>query len=142
MTLKQQDPPSFDRDGYPTDETLERIEKWDAWDSGGLIEFIEQAWHSFGDVRRNGTIVELVTGGWSGNESLISAFRTNSVAWAVCWEMSQRGGLHRFEIPEKYISTAISKSHLFVWQGHLCEPCREAFWKAWVRFNDQQQEKP
>jgi len=84
---------------YPTDETLVQIEKWDACDPEGLIEFIAEAWHSAGIVRRSGYVMEFITGGWSGNESLIAAYKSNSFAWSLCWVMSQRGGLHRFEIP-------------------------------------------
>ena len=94
--------PTFDSDGYPTDETCVAIESWEPSDPVGLFRFIESAWNGTGTVRRDGWNVELVTGGWSGNEDLVRAFKTNEVAWSLCWESSHRGGLHRFEIPENF----------------------------------------
>lgn len=90
---------------YPSDSDLERIEKWDCKsfaDLAPLIEFVYDRWNEhYGDAKREGRILTLVTGGWSGNESIVGAMRANYVFWSVCWVSSERGGKYVFELPEK-----------------------------------------
>jgi len=94
--------PTFDADGYPTDETLDAITSWDAaHDSRGLVEFVAEAWHWPDYFIIDGFHVEAHTGGWSGNESLISALQDNTVFWLFCWSESRRGGHFVFELPDK-----------------------------------------
>lgn len=104
--------PTFDRDGYPTDETLDAITKWPTSDLTGLFEFLTAAWSPNGRISNeldeherevanlpgDNTIVRLVTGGWSGNESLLAALEQNTVAYWMTWRLSARGGLHIFEV--------------------------------------------
>ena len=100
--------PEFDEDGYPTEETLEKIKKWEYSDGWlELMQFVGKAWHwpeyctatdalNYWDkpVLR----YRLVTGGWSGNESIITALEGNFIFWNMCWQESHRGGKHIFEI--------------------------------------------
>lgn len=90
--------PQFDRDGYPTDATLDKIENWNG-DIYELFEFVEKCWMYPDRFRIAGRDVECSTGGWSGNESIISALQKNYVVWGTCWMSSHRGGLHRFILP-------------------------------------------
>ena len=79
--------PTFDRDGYPSDETLDRIERWPvAQQLDGVrkcLDFVVEAWDTrYGSVHRtlidieqaflaptaNETFIRFATGGWSGNE--------------------------------------------------------------------------
>ena len=73
--------PAFDRDGYPTEWTLEAIESWPAvprHDWYKLLNFMQAAWRdSYGRVTHGGRSWEFITGGWSGNESIIAALRQN-----------------------------------------------------------------
>lgn len=92
--------PTFDRDGYPTEETLEAIRQWSYCDMSGLMEFVREAWEYSDYVTREGRKLELHTGGWSGNESLITALQDNALFWATCWEKSERGGHFWFSLPE------------------------------------------
>jgi len=86
--------PTFDRDGYPTDETLDAITNWPASDPEGWIEFVRQTWnHNYGSVNELEIMAKLVTGGWSGNECIISAMKGNYILWSLLWESSHRGGL-------------------------------------------------
>ena len=93
--------PTFDRDGYPTLSTLRTIEKWD-WRKYGwlaLVDYIEEAWHPCGFVKRGRKYLTLVTGGWSGNESIVRVLNASFCA-AVFWEASYRGGKHQYDIAE------------------------------------------
>ncbi len=96
------DEPTFDRHGYPTEETVDIIKNWNSCDPVGLFKFLKAAWHYTGCIREpEANVIELVTGGQGGNEDLIEAFESN-VVWSLCWQMSQVGGLYRFEIPENF----------------------------------------
>lgn len=89
----------LDSDGYPTQEALVKIESWAFDDPWGLIKFMEAIWH-FPEhgVRRRGNKVELHTGGWSGNEELITSL-TTTMFWMMYWQCSRRGGYYYFELP-------------------------------------------
>lgn len=97
--------PTFDRDGYPTDETLEYIEKWDDYNNiTEMMDFIRQCW-SYPDrfveyPREKHTTYYLSTGGWSGNESVIDAMQKNFLIW-YHWVQSKRGGHYWFRISNK-----------------------------------------
>ena len=98
---------------YPTDEQLDRIRHWQQ----GIRELIEYLWSiwwmpdwgfkskwgysSF--PRRRVLKLELHTGGWSGNESIIEALQENkqgNIFWFMYWERSTKGGHYWFEIPK------------------------------------------
>lgn len=91
---ENQPQPEFDRDGYPTDKTLKAIEEWPINDALGWLKYIEAAWdHHYGSMWVDGRQLKMATGGWSANESVISAMRRNFVLWNLFWESSHRGGL-------------------------------------------------
>lgn len=93
-------------DAYPTDGDLAALAAF----TGTPREFAEHliaAWseygtarieHGFGAGGEDVVRVTLVTGGWSGNEEILSvAHRTTF--WTLFWDSSNRGGRHCFEIP-------------------------------------------
>ena len=115
--------PTFDRDGYPTDETLTLIEQWPIFPASNVqagedkrhrgsracLDFVVEAWDThYGSVSRTLSTAELslvkaqrgeqfirfATGGWSVNESLISALNRNTVVHGATWRLTVRGGLH------------------------------------------------
>ena len=95
--------PTFDSDGYPTEETLEAIKSWkiDSNKSiGNLLEFVGEAWTYTFPVETGGESrdawLRVATGGWSGNEDLIEALQSNYLFWGICWLESRRGGSHKF----------------------------------------------
>jgi len=102
----------MDRNGYPDDNELDKIAKWDPMDWRGLFDFMNSIWHmpDWGWTERQptkeelkdddnlGLVFEISTGGWSGNESIIYAFEQNFIAWSFYWESSRRGGHYVFQI--------------------------------------------
>jgi len=103
---------NLDSEGYPTDEFLERIGKLevipDIWQ---FIEEIRDAWwcndwgfkltkpyRIKGIYDRKYRTLELHTGGWSGNESIIYALKS-SMLWIMYWQKTYRGGHYYFRIP-------------------------------------------
>ena len=91
--------PIFNKDGYPTEETLSEIQNWEAFkEAGSLVEFLKEAWHWEHYFKFDGKMLELRTGGWSGNESIIAALRDNQMFWLLYWMRSERGGHYWFEI--------------------------------------------
>lgn len=115
MRTERETTPTFDNDGYPTGDTLARIEDWPYVDIAGCLDFVQAAWSDYGSVahevsaheagvlRANPTdkYLRLATGGWSGNEELIAALRTNTLIHQLAWRLSARGGLHIYEYPER-----------------------------------------
>lgn len=102
----------MDSDGYPDEEELERIAKWPVWDVEGLIDELKELWWHPELVRRSGPNnehLELVTGGWSGNEDLIRALNSNIVFYNVCWELSRRGGYHLYDLSRLILATTALK---------------------------------
>ena len=106
------DSQSIDGHGYPTDKALERIRKATLKD---IVPAITDAWNTdyghasttltpaeyeiiFGDISHK--YLRLVTGGWSGNEEIITAYEKNFVASSLTWRLSASGGLHILRIPE------------------------------------------
>jgi len=89
--------PEFYSDQSPTKETLEAIKEWKP-PFDGLEEFLTEAFRGYGRVWRQGGFLKIATGGWSGNEEMISALQDNAVFWALYWESSHRGGLFQFKI--------------------------------------------
>lgn len=93
-------PTLFDGDGYPTAAALRRLSKWPAEDLRGALEYAAGLWHWPNYVRRRGRRYTFITGGWSGNESVMAALERNLFLYAVCWEASFRGGKHIYELPK------------------------------------------
>mgnify|MGYP001577565522 CR=1 FL=1 len=94
---------------YPTDEQLDRITKWtfDAPDSFtqfmAYVKSVGNYWPSemFGWTETPETrTYHVSTGGWSGNESILSAMQDNLTFWMVCWQQHQRGGHYIFMLPD------------------------------------------
>lgn len=102
-------PPGLDPvcgdNGYPTEIELQRIEHWfddkpTDWNESliGLITYVRErwnyrdwGWHEADD--KDGTrFYSISTGGWSGNESLMSAMEKNWVFWALMFDSHRAGG--------------------------------------------------
>jgi hypothetical protein len=107
--------PTFDRDGYPTDETLKTIEEWPYTDDFRfLMEYVRAAWSDYGwfeqrapevaaamkdeDEANDGHWWCYATGGWSGNEDIIAALERNAVFHFWAWYCSVRGGYGEYHV--------------------------------------------
>lgn len=109
MTQKDKLPDILSVDGYPTDEWLEFIKQYRPDESMPIMDFVEtlrDTWEyreshfkldePVGDKRN----LVLITGGWSGNEDIVSAVLSN--LWLkeiyMKYMMWQRGGAYYFEV--------------------------------------------
>lgn len=101
--------PTFDADGYPTEETLTAIEKWPVVRHQAelidLMDFVHRAWR-YDDAWEEEDIEEyreytISTYGWSGNESLISALEANMMFSIIAPWSWRRGGHYVYRIPLK-----------------------------------------
>jgi hypothetical protein len=101
---------------YPEDEDLKRVAEHKCeWLNDGkhpvfspwfaLIKSMwwmpDWGWHEFdgfddGDPVR---VLNISTGGWSGNESLIGAMRQNFIGWSMTFYSIRRGGHYEFRFP-------------------------------------------
>lgn len=95
----------MDKDGYPDESELIQIRQWPMMDYLGLMDFVKSLWWApdWGWIRTQvygDSVFDISTGGWSGNESLISALQDNQTFWNTCWLSSRRGGHYQFSVPE------------------------------------------
>jgi hypothetical protein len=105
-----------DQDGYPTQEALDYLQNWwlgyhgEVWLQGefselnknnitSLLKYMKRLWH-FDDwgfiVNEAEKKLELHTGGWSGNEEVLSYFKNTAFA-QFYWKMSKAGGHYYYE---------------------------------------------
>jgi hypothetical protein len=106
---------ALDADGYPTEETLKRLAGFEITQSAEALDYLAGTWNQFyGSLRvelmdsekadvnaeDDERYLRLATGGWSGNEELLSAFR-GSLGWHLTWVLSARGGLYIFRYPPR-----------------------------------------
>jgi len=100
----------LDADGYPTLNALMLIETWHWSDPKGWFEFIKSIWwmpdvvffiEEYDDIRDSKVYrYNISTGGWSGNESIITAMEQTDMLWGLNWVQSRRGGHYIFELKE------------------------------------------
>ena len=92
-------------DGYPDENELNTICNWvikSKKDCKALLDYIYDLWKyadcGYWSVNDDKDMYSISTGGWSGNESLISAMMGNHVFWMLCWYSSRRGGHYEFNV--------------------------------------------
>ena len=107
-------PQLLDADGYPLATTLFALQAWTLEDTiNSCLNYLEIAWSqsAYGTVSRptaeelivlraksDALYLHLATGGWSGNEALLDAFRNNeNYLWTATWRLSTHGGVHIFQ---------------------------------------------
>jgi hypothetical protein len=96
-----------DEHGYPTDEALDFLRTFTG-SAHQLVEHLDEAMRGYGGVKVERTTddfdrpirqVYMATGGWSGNEEIVSHLM-RSFFWFAYWESSKRGGAFTFHVPE------------------------------------------
>lgn len=92
----------IDEDGYPTDEALDRISAFTgtAEEMAAYVQSLmyngQAAVEDFVDVIGHpGKRLSLITGGWSGCESVVGALH-GTMFHIMGWESSFRGGRHTY----------------------------------------------
>ncbi len=105
----------LDEHGYPDDASLEAIKNWDhVWkedgmtlDLEGLLSLVRDnlkyadgpGWSSYD---RQGNLLAIHTGGWSGNEDTIDALMSNWMFRSLCWRQTHRGGHYYFYLANDF----------------------------------------
>lgn len=97
----------LDEDGYPSNETLYKIETWEFSNTQEIIELFEfiksiwrySIWQEYKDETENIMLYKISTAGWSGNEDIIMSISNNFKLWPIVWYSSKRGGHYKFKVP-------------------------------------------
>lgn len=94
-------------EGYPEQKELQKIKDWDVYDFINLIDFVRDLWNYNKHIKcywhnKNKTgytmRLELLTCGWSGNESIVDSLLENNVFKMLWYAEWHRGGKYVFEI--------------------------------------------
>src|SRR3990172_6948334 len=94
---------------YHTEKELKEIQNWNVKDAHNLIDRLRDMWEyknyfieSWGldhiHKERPVLMLELHTGGWSGNEDVIEALQKNKIFWMMWWWKEERGGHYYFDV--------------------------------------------
>jgi hypothetical protein len=94
---------------YHTEKELKEIQNWDVKDAHNLIERLRDMWEyksyfienwGFDHINKERPVLllELHTGGWSGNEDIVEALQKHKLFWMMWWWKTERGGHYYFEI--------------------------------------------
>jgi hypothetical protein len=97
----------YDGGGYPTDAAIERLQSFEGA-AGEMVDYVRSLMRNGGtkledfqdDFDRRQKRLTLVTCGWSGCESVISAL-DETMFHFMFWESSFRGGLHTYTLSPK-----------------------------------------
>jgi hypothetical protein len=94
---------------YHTEKELKEIQNWDIKDAHNLVKRLRDMWEyknyfieNWGldriHKKKPVLLLELHTGGWSGNEDIIEALQRHKLFWLMWWCKEERGGHYYFEI--------------------------------------------
>ena len=95
LTKWEDDEPDYlDENGYPEEHWLYQLSE--KKDPESFLRLATLLWNKgFGKVvgAPSVSLIEFITGGWSGNEEVITAMKQNPL-WHLLWDSSYRGGKH------------------------------------------------
>lgn len=103
----------IDEDGYPTDEALDYLQNFHG-SASEMVDFVRSLMHNgaskvedfVDDFGREEQRLTLVTGGWSGCESVIGALQ-GTMFHFLLWESSHRGGKHTFTFSPQQLAMVL-----------------------------------
>jgi len=100
--------PTFTEQGYPSKQTLETIAHWYTTEVGTheLLEYIRKAWKYPELVTEQDGLWMFSTGGWSGNEDLLSAIP----CWGLVHPIATFAGGHYVIVTTKTASEKFEKA--------------------------------
>jgi hypothetical protein len=112
----------FDENGYPSDEALEFLRNFEG-SPKEYVGLVDSLWDdAYGDCRiedcrdvinNPAKRLTLVTGGWSGCESVVGEVMDRTMFHLMFWESSFRGGRHTFVIPDsQWDSSVMAWGHI------------------------------
>lgn len=87
------------------DWICQRIESWPYSDYPGFLKFVKRHYdHNYGRIRKHEEhgIIEFVTGGWSDNESILSAMHKNYLLNRF-WLASFGGGREDWQLEQNVV---------------------------------------
>jgi len=97
---------SFDKDGYPSRDTLTEIREYNIIPDGlrGFLSLVFKHWRypnliSFSEHDLDRCVLKMSTGGWSGNEVIMAEIECNDGFWDINWCQSRKGGHYWFTLP-------------------------------------------
>lgn len=92
------------RDAYPGDDDLARLRVWDMADPMGWLAYARTLWwapeRGWPSEDFSGA-VHVSTGGWSGNEEIVTAMQANAL-WGACFLRYTAGGHYDLCLPEHH----------------------------------------
>jgi hypothetical protein len=116
-------PELFDGDGYPTEDALLQVARHDTLkDLDGFLALIQALWSYPDRFVLDGDTLYLSTGGWSGNESVISSMKQNFFFFIAHKEW-KRGGHFWFDLKGYTVKTPYKifnegkKREVYTWLG-------------------------
>lgn len=117
----------LDEHGYPTNEALHYINNWQficdygaddtkighlCSDYQGLIDYIKRIWYYDDCIYEEDGLVEIHTGGWSGNEDIIHELKKTQF-WMLRFLAQRTGGHYYFKMDSDtewdYVITKVKK---------------------------------
>jgi len=121
--MREQEADVLDENGYPSEAALDRVRTWPDDDPRGWLAFVRSLWWAADwgwseSEDDEGHWYRFSTGGWSGNESLVSAMQKTMTAeeqypewlrtmfglWARHWYSSRRGGHYELLVPAQRLA--------------------------------------
>jgi len=114
---------------YPSDGELDAIADFEGTPHALVDALIELWWTpklvAVTEGKKNVT-VHLVTGGWSGNESLVDAADRGTLFHTLFWRRSSSGGLHVYKIPLWAWDHSMRLGRIVPVAPGCCESCGQA----------------
>ena len=92
----------LDINGYPLQASLNSLEYYyiSKGTLQGFLDLLKGTWNysDSGGYKLQDNKLYLHTGGWSGNEEVITYLKRNFIFWSMCWRSQHTGGHYEFDL--------------------------------------------